>query len=431
MPARRPAPRSIASGTPSGNRTLARTPHIYLIPGFLGFANLGRITYFGHVRRVLVARFAEAGIRARIHFVRASPTASLPRRAASLAEAIAATAGDDGPIHLIGHSSGGLDARLFTAPGVVLPTSVDVPGAAARVRSVVTVATPHHGTPLASFFTTLRGQQMLQLLSLLTIYMLHFGHLPLAGLLWMASRFVRLADIVASSELIDEIFGRLLDDFSTARRRSVRAMLRDVVDDQALMLQLTPEAMEVFNAAVLPRPTVRYGAVVAEAVHPGLCSTISVGVDPAAQVTHAVYGLLHRLAAVTPRHLSPPLAPAVARALRHAYGKVPTAAANDGIVPTRSQAWGSVLHAAIADHLDVIGHFRDASRDPPHVDWLVTGSGFDRACFEALWDDVADFLTAGGEAIEMPLKGGVRGARARSRSSVHVSHGAAAGHGPR
>ncbi len=355
------------------------------------------------MRRILAARLTEARSDARIHFVRTSPTASLPKRAARLAETVAATAEGDGPIHLIGHSSGGLDARLFTAPGVMLPTAVDVERAAARVRGVVTIATPHHGTPLASFFTTLRGQQLLQLLSLLTIYMLHFGHLPLAGLLWMASRFVRLADLVASSELIDEIFGRLLEDFTAARRRSVRAMLRDVVDDQALMLQLTPEAMEVFNATVLPRPTVRYGAVVTEAAHPNLCSTLAVGLDPAAQVTHAVYGVLYRLAAVTPRHLSPRLAPEVTRALRHAYGTIPSAAANDGIVPTRSQAWGHVLHAAIADHLDVLGHFHDASRDPPHVDWLVTGSGFDRVGFEALWGDVTEFLTAGGEAAEMAV----------------------------
>ncbi len=179
-------------------------------------------------------------------------------------------------------------------------------------------------------------------------------------------------------------------------------MLSDVVHDQALMLQLTPEAMEVFNASVLPRPGVRYGAVVAEAARPTLCSTVAVGLDPAAQVTHAIYGVLYPLVAATPRHLSPRLAPEVTRVLRHAYGKTPSPAVNDGIVPTRSQAWGHVIHAAIADHLDVLGHFRDASHDPPHVDWLVTGSGFDRARFEALWSDVTRFLTAGADATEMP-----------------------------
>lgn len=399
-----------------------RTPHVYLIPGFLGFANLGQITYFGHVRRILATKLAAAGLDPHIHIVHTPPTASLPRRAARLAATIAATAGDGGPLHLIGHSSGGLDARLFTAPEVALPTSLDVERLAARVRSVITIATPHHGTPLASFFTTLRGQQLLQLLSLLTIYMLHFGHLPLAGLLWMGSRFVRLGDLVANSELLDELFGRLLEDFTAARRRSVRAMLRDVVHDQALMLQLTPEAMEVFNASVLQRPGVRYGAVVTEAARPSLCSTIAVGLDPAAQVTRAIYGVLYQLAAATPRHLSPRLAPEAARALRHAFGATPSAAANDGIVPTRSQAWGRVVHAAIADHLDVLGHFRDASHDPPHVDWLVTGSGFDRARFEALWSDVTRFLAAGADAAEVPARAArmsrpARGAIALARTT--------------
>jgi hypothetical protein len=51
-----------------------------------------------------------------------------------------------------------------------------------------------------------------------------------------------------------------------------------------------------------------------------------------------------------------------------------------------------VIHASVADHLDALGHFRDASHDPPHVDWLVSGSGFDRPRFEALVDDVVRFV---------------------------------------
>jgi hypothetical protein len=62
-------------------------------------------------------------------------------------------------------------------------------------------------------------------------------------------------------------------------------------------------------------------------------------------------------------------------------------------VPTLSQVHGDLVHATCGDHLDVIGHFGDASTTPPHVDWLVTGSGFDRARFEATWTAVADYLT--------------------------------------
>jgi len=382
---------------------MERTHHIYLVPGFLGFANLGRITYFGHVKRLLTECLAASGLEPRIHIVRTSPTASLPARAAQVVEAIDATAQRGGaPVHLIGHSSGGLDVRLLTAPGVGLPTALDVERLAARVRTVVTVATPHHGTPLASFFTTLQGQRLMQLLSLSTIYVLHFGHLPLSALLWMGSLLVRFGGLVAESELLDELFGRLLEDFTVRRRRAVRALLRDVVRDQALMLQLTPEAMEVFNASVLPRPGIRYGAVVAQAARPSLLSTLRMGIDPAAQVTHALYSALHQLIAGAPGRVSPELAPDQARTLRRAYREMPAPDANDGIVPTLSQAWGHVVHAAMADHLDVLGHFRDTAHDPPHVDWLVSGSGFNRLRFEALWADVAHLLV--GDALSQPRR---------------------------
>lgn len=394
-----------------------RTHDVYLVPGFLGFVNLGRITYFGHVRRILGERFTALGLDARIHLVRTPPTASLPTRAARLAEAIAATARKgDAPLHLIGHSSGGLDVRLLTAPGVELPTDIDVERLAGRVRTVVTVSTPHHGTPLASFFTTLRGQQLLQVLSLNTIYVLHFGHLPISALLWMGGMVLRFGDLIANSELLDELFSRLLEDFTVGRRRAVRVLLRDVVRDQSLMLQLTPEAMEVFNPSVLPRPGIRYGAVVTQAVRPSLRATLGVGLDPAAQVTHAVYGALYQLNATAPRSRASRLTRSQTRALTRAYGAIPSADANDGIVPTLSQVWGHVIHAAVADHLDALGHFRDAAHHPPHVDWLVSGSGFDRPRFDALMDDVTRFVAA---AARRRVRVGVREAVAVSKGATH------------
>jgi hypothetical protein len=61
-------------------------------------------------------------------------------------------------------------------------------------------------------------------------------------------------------------------------------------------------------------------------------------------------------------------------------------------VPTRSQLHGRVIAAVRGDHLDAIGHFDDASTDPPHFDWLTTGSGFDRAQFESVWGRVLGFV---------------------------------------
>jgi hypothetical protein len=150
--------------------------------------------------------------------------------------------------------------------------------------------------------------------------------------------------------------------------------------------------MEVFNALARDRPGVRYGSVVTSARPPGMRSVLATGFDPAAQATHALYQALYRLAASRTGREPPSLTRAQARALARAYGQVPDGAANDGVVPTLSQVWGDVIHAARGDHHDVIGNFDDPRHVPPHFDWLATGTGFGRPAFEALWTDVARYL---------------------------------------
>jgi triacylglycerol lipase len=70
--------------------------------------------------------------------------------------------------------------------------------------------------------------------------------------------------------------------------------------------------------------------------------------------------------------------------------------ANDGVVPIRSQVWGKLVWAGHGDHLDVLGHFGGkAEASPvPHVDWLCSGSDFDRARFDSLMDAIAHGLLA-------------------------------------
>src|SRR5207253_681939 len=102
--------------------------------------------------------------------------------------------GRDGPVHLIGHSSGGLDARLAVSPGASLPSRQNVERVARRVTTVITVATPHHGTPLASFFASLLGQRLLRLLSLWTVYVLRFGRLPISVVVQLGALLARLGD---------------------------------------------------------------------------------------------------------------------------------------------------------------------------------------------------------------------------------------------
>jgi len=370
---------------------------IYLIPGFFGFANLGRLRYFVHVDGFLRERCAERGIDARVHVVHTHPTASLPARAALVLETLARTLGRNEVAHLIGHSTGGVDARLAIAPGVDLPTDVNVERFAGRVRNVVGVSSPHHGTPLAASLTTLRGQRTLALLSLATSYVLRFGSLPLTALLGLAAVFARV-ESGREGTLFDDLSQRLLGNFSATRRRAVARLMREVGEDQSLLLQLTPEAMDVFEATVRERPGVRYGCVVTRSRPPGVATAWAAGLDPGAQAIHAIYAAIYRTSAKTPEASVRPADAAQRRALRRAYRKLPGAHANDGIVPTRSQVHGRVIAAVRGDHLDVIGHFNDPSTDPPHFDWLTTGSGFDRARFEMVWNGVLGFLLERGLA---------------------------------
>ncbi|HVZ32212.1 MAG TPA: hypothetical protein VG963_07300, partial [Polyangiaceae bacterium] len=73
-------------------------------------------------------------------------------------------------------------------------------------------------------------------------------------------------------------------------------------------------------------------------------------------------------------------------------GELPSPHDNDGVSPTNSQIWGELVHATVADHLDVVGHFGFNDQTGFAGDWLPSHSGFDLARFERLWSDVASFL---------------------------------------
>jgi hypothetical protein len=137
---------------------------------------------------------------------------------------------------------------------------------------------------------------------------------------------------------------------------------------------------------------VRYGSVVTQARPPSLRARLSAGLDPYAQITHTVYAFLYGQTQQMPMTGLTQPTPAQTAALVQAYGAFPGPQASDGIVPTRSQVYGRVLGAVRADHLDAIGHFDQPAHQPPHVDWLISGSGFRRFHFERMWRGVVDFL---------------------------------------
>lgn len=371
--------------------------HVFLVPGFLGIENLGEVVYFAHVRDVLTQRFQQLGVNVEIHAVRNYATSSVRKRTLRLLETIHECVGqDDAPLHLISHSTGGLDARLLCTPGARIGGPLDAASIARRVRTIVTVACPHHGTPLASFFTTRLGAQLLSVLSLGTIYLLRFGRLPISVVVRLAALFVRMHSRLGVLEhtIADQIFSQLLGDFSAARRDELNVLFADMARDVGLMPQLMPESMDMFDAAVGAYPAIRCGSVIAGVKPQLLRGTLKIGLDPYAQATHALFQALHRLTSEMDSRYLPELDAAQLAKLRDAFGHETKPDDNDGIVPVCSQIWGEIIHVAQADHFDVIGHYADPKQNPPHYDWLASNSGFDRARFEQLWDAVARFILA-------------------------------------
>ncbi len=379
---------------------------VYLTPGMFGFARLASFDYFVHVKHELERRFGDAGQGVEVHVVDVAPTASVCRRAARLAEVVERTAGDDGPIHLLGHSTGGLDARLVASPGVRLSNSGEPPRWLPRLRSITMMNTPHFGTPLASFFATSKGQRALYALSAFTIIGLSLGRRPLA-VASMLIAMVGRGDHALGLELhlMDKLVDSLLGMLDEARSPEVRAFLDAIKDDQGAVLQASPEAMDLMVAGIADQPGVAYQSTASMAPTPSAKKWLGTLRSPWRTTSLTLFTTLHTITSRFGKRypcaaMSEDADKGVAFAgvdtealLTRLLGEAPDLHANDGIVPIRSQLWGTLIWAGLGDHLDVLGHYRD---DRPangaelrHHDWLTSGSAFGHADFEALMAAVA------------------------------------------
>jgi len=377
--------------------------HVVLVPGFFGFGSLGELTYFVGVREALTRAFERFSLNVNVVEVATLPTASIRHRAARVQETLAQVAeAEPGPIHIVGHSTGGLDARLAITPTSSLPTTkkfVDHE----RLQTLVTVSTPHFGTPLASFFGSAAGYPLLRLCSAIITSLLKHGSLPLGFGLRLGGWIVRQDDRIGfKRSLADDFFGSVIADFSPERRAELIAFIEGVSRDQSLIFQLTSAGCDLLNASTADPSTLRYGSVVSRARPPRLSNLIAFKHDPYTQTMHALYAVLHRLAGINNKERFPAPVAEQRTVLERAFGSFPELSWSDGIVPTLSQIWGEVIHATHADHLDVVGHYGSARPSIPTGDWLPSRSGFDDAAFDALWSDVARFITEEARAVDAP-----------------------------
>jgi triacylglycerol esterase/lipase EstA (alpha/beta hydrolase family) len=367
---------------------------IYFVPGMFGFGKLAGYDYFTHVREALEQRFEAAGIPAAFEDVPAPPTSSLRYRSRVLATTVARSSSlDDGPIHLVGHSTGGLDVRLLLSPSANLGLPAELLAFRNRVASAVTVNTPHYGTPLASYFTTVSGTRVLYALSLLTVISLSLGDPPLSI----------LSRVVAGVGNIDNLFGgnlKLISRFTDSilrfvdkeGREEIHEFLSKVRVDQGGVVQLMPEAMDLFNAATENLLNVRYACVASAAPPPSSLRAARRVRSPYAALTAALYATLYQFTSQRPKvypYARP--SPRESELFRAGIDHEVNESSNDGIVPTLSMLWGELLWAGEADHLDVLGHFYDDVTPTSHTDWVTSGSRFTRQRFGALMDAIARF----------------------------------------
>jgi triacylglycerol lipase len=143
-----PDSRALATLRARPPRRRPEPERVAFLHGFAGFAEVGVGPVSSAYFRGVAERLRERGVRAA--FIRVSPFASIGTRAAELAAAVRALGA--GRTHLVAHSMGGLDARF----------AVTHLGLDEHVASLVTIATPHGGTPLADAGARLvRGSRVL------------------------------------------------------------------------------------------------------------------------------------------------------------------------------------------------------------------------------------------------------------------------------
>src|SRR5207302_6802723 len=122
-----------------------------------------------------------------------------------------------------------------------------------RLRTVVCVSTPHHGTPLANFFATLYGKKLLYFITL--IVFVGLWRQPVSMAASLLGLGYRVYDFLGVNEtMLRQLTNQLLRDFTPEREREVRGFLNSILEDVSLMVQLTPEAMEVLNATLTTPP---------------------------------------------------------------------------------------------------------------------------------------------------------------------------------
>jgi pimeloyl-ACP methyl ester carboxylesterase len=345
------------------------TDAVLLVPGLLGFNHFASFSYFAD-RVITAIRVGVEGRIGRPVLVAALgtlPAAPLAQRQLALfdnIESLTHRFPSIERIHLVGHSTGGLDAYLAVCD---VPLSGSFPRGRGLIRSVVTFAAPLLGTDLVK----------------------HDAIRLLAGRLRAASGTIELVKLAVSlrKQLTNNV---TLDDVAAgfvAEPREAIRYLWELLMHRELILELSPE-----NIAKMLR---QCGPTMDRI--PLCCFATWTPVDPKRGKRDA--SLFTRLQAMTAAGGDDVDDPSiVANMERMRKAEVFTAGhsidldphSNDGFVNTARQLVASARlgGVVVADHIDVVGQYnRTNPVDDSTIvyELLTSGAGFNDEVFFALF----------------------------------------------
>ena len=215
------------------------------------------------------------------------------RRADNLRRQVIAQGGlKAAELHFVGHSTGGLDVRMLLTPGVKIAPDATEERIAARTRTAISVVTPHYGTPLANVFLTAQGHQLLLLLSSLATTS------PARAAIMATTRSIALLARMddwfdRGTGPVDRLSRTLLRGISFRRDDPAWRYLEAIASDQGAVLQLTPEAIDLFEASVTDRAGIDYGCVVAGVPKPREDVRVRALLHPERIALRGLFRLLH------------------------------------------------------------------------------------------------------------------------------------------
>ncbi len=380
---------------------------VYLVPGFLGFESLGGLEYFIDVKQFVKNKLGATGARVEVYPTETEPAGSFHRRAVKLATEVADKHSPDATsVHFVGHSTGGLDIRVLLSPGGAIDRDASLGGALDaegarnlrdaldKARSATSVATPHFGSPIASLALRLDVDLLLRGISQVlkfgpTGFFLNQG-LLLAGL---ATAIVR--GLPGDKPFIDWLGGEVLSH----PPNELIKYLQHVAKDAGALRNLTQEGTNLANALLIDRANVGYGSIITGTQEPsGLIETTYPIIYFNTILFRQAWDIVAR------RNPDYPYSKRGAEIQTIHSADQSTGLVgeldiddrvNDGVVPTESQAYGTILGVFASDHLDCVGHYPHDRPNGKHVPgWVRSGAGFNKDRFDLLWTRACDFMAA-------------------------------------